>query len=156
MNTKPNLVAQYQTLVIIWAALLMSQFMFILIIFITKRELFNFDFSQPLMGQSSPMILGFGVAAVTCVIFSFAFKKRFFERAVHEQDTALIQSGFIIACALCEASSLFGLALAFAFDYQYFFLWSALGIIGTLLHFPRQNDLLAAGYKKSVPSAVTG
>ena len=54
----------------------------------------------------------------------------------------------IIALALCEASSLIGLTLAFAFDYQYFFIWFALGILGVLLHLPRQNDLLAADYKR--------
>lgn len=147
-DSKPSLVAQYQTLVILWAALLMSQFLFLVMLFVVKKELFNFDFSQPIAGQSGAMILGFAVAAVTCFFFSFAFKKRFYQRAVAEQNPALVQTGLIIACALCEACSLFGLALAFAFDYQYFFAWFALGILGILLHFPRQNDLLAAAVPK--------
>jgi hypothetical protein len=147
-NEKPNLVAQYQTLVILWAALLMSQILFLVMLFVLKWELFSFDLSQPITGQSASMILGFAVAAITCFLFSFAFKKRFFERAVEQQNPALVQTGLIIACALCEASSLLGLALAFAFDYQYFFLWFALGILGILLHFPRQDSLLAAGYKR--------
>lgn len=145
---KPNLVAQYQTLVIIWAAILMSQVMFLLVVFLTKGALFEFRFDQPITGQSGAMILGFAVAALTCVGFSFAFKRRFFERAVEEQNPALVQSGTIIALALCEASSIIGLCLAFAFDYQYFFAWFILGIAGILFHFPRQNDLLAAGYKR--------
>src|SRR5688572_5205960 len=147
-SAKPNLIAQYQTLIVLWAALLMSQLVFLLIVFLTKKELFNFNLSQPITGQSGAMILGFAVTALTCFFFSFAFKKRFNERAVEQQDPKLVQSGIIIAIALCEASSLIGLTLAFAFDYQYFFLWFALGIIGVLLHFPRLNDLLAAGYKK--------
>jgi len=147
-SLKPNLVAQYQTLIILWAALLMSQFMLLLVAFFAKKELFNFRFDQPVTGQSGTMILGFAVAALTCFFFSFAFKKRFNERAVEQQDPKLVQTGLIIAIALCEASSLIGLTLAFAFDYQYFFLWFALGIVGVLLHFPRQSDLLAAGYKR--------
>ncbi|MGQ0541694.1 MAG: hypothetical protein ACT4O9_07580 [Blastocatellia bacterium] len=147
-NEKPNIAAQYQTLVVIWASLLMSQFMFVLLIFLTRRELFNFDFSKPLAGQSSAMIIGFAVAAVTCFLFSFAFKKRFFERAVEQQNPALVQTGLIIACALCEACSIIGLALAFAFDYQYFFLWICLGVLGFLLHFPRRNALISASYRK--------
>ena len=145
---KPNLVAQYQSLVIIWAAILMSQIMFLVVLFVTKKELFEFRFDQPVTGQSGSMILGFAVVALTCVGFSFAFKRRFFERAVEQQEPNLIQTGTIIALALCEASSLIGLCLAFAFDYQYFFAWFILGIAGILFHFPRQNDLLAAGYKR--------
>ena len=146
-DSNPNLVAQYQTLVIIWAAILILQLMFILVLFFTKKELFEFTFDQPIAGLSGSMILGFAVAAITCVGFSFAFKRRFFERAVAEQNPALVQTGIIIALALCEASSLIGMCLAFAFDYQYFFAWFALGILGVLFHFPRQTDLLAAGYK---------
>ena len=144
---KPNLVAQYQSLVIIWAAILMSQIMFLIVLFVTKKELFEFRFDQPFTGQSGSMILGFAVVALTCVGFSFAFKRRFFERALEQHEPKLIQTGTIIALALCEASSLIGLCLAFAFDYQYFFGWFILGIAGILFHFPRQNDLLAAGYK---------
>jgi F0F1-type ATP synthase membrane subunit c/vacuolar-type H+-ATPase subunit K len=145
---KPNLVAQYQTLVITWAALLFSQVTFIVILVVAKPNLFRFDFSQSPLEPSGAMILGFAVAALTCVGFSFAFKRRLFERAVQEQDPAQVQSGLIIALALCEASSLFGLVLAFAFDYPYFFFWFALGIVGMLFHFPKQNDLLVAGYKQ--------
>ena len=147
-DPKPNLVAQYQTLVVLWGALLMSQFMLLLVAFFAKKELFDFPFDQPITAQSGAMILGLAVVALTCVFFSFAFKKRFFERAVEQQDPKLVQTGLIIALALAEASSLIGLCLAFAFDYQYFFAWFILGIAGTLLHFPRQSDLLAAGYKR--------
>lgn len=145
---KPDLVAQYQTLLIIWAALLFSQVLFLVMLFFTKPDLVRFDFSQNPLAPSGAMILGFAVAAVTCVVISFAFKRRLYERAVEAQDPAQVQSGLIIALALCEASSLFGLVLAFAFDHPYFFLWFILGIVGMLLHFPKQSDLLAAGYKQ--------
>ena len=146
---KPNLVAQYQTLVVIWGALLMSQVLFVVMLVFTRPNLFRFDFSEPITGKSGTMVLGLAVAALVCVVLSFGFKRRLYERAVEEQNPAQVQSGLIIALALCEASSLFGLVLAFAFDYPYFFLWFALGITGMLLHFPRQTDLLAAGYKTS-------
>ena len=149
---KPNLAAKYQTLLILWAALLFSQIIFIVMLFFVKPNLFRFDFSESPLEPSGAMILGFAVAAVTCVVISFAFKRRLYERAVAEQDPAQVQSGLIIALALCEASSLFGLVLAFAFDYPYFFLWFILGIFGMLLHFPRQTDLLAAGYKSGPPA----
>ena len=144
---KPNLVAQYQTLLIVWAALLFSQVLFLLPLFFAKPNLFRFDFPTGPLEPSGAMIIGFALAALTCVALSFAFKRRLFERAVAEQSAAQVQSGLIIALALCEASTLFGLVLAFAFDYPYFFVWFILGIGGTLLHFPKQNDILAAGYR---------
>ncbi len=147
-KSTPNLVEQYKTLVIIWAAILMSQFMFLLVLFFTKKELFEFRLDQPFTGQSGAMIMGFAAVAITCVAFSFAFKRRFFERSVEQQEPQLVQTGTIIALALCEASSLIGMCLAFAFDYQYFFIWFILGIAGMLFHFPRRDDLLAAGYKQ--------
>ena len=154
-NQKPNIEAQYKTLLILWAALLMSQLMFLVLIFFTRPKLFQFDFTRSILGEgpgdsgSTPaMIIGFGVAAVTAVLFSFAFRRRLNERAIAAQDTALVQTGLIIALALCEASSLFGLALAFAFDYQYFFLWFALGILGVVLHFPKRDELHAAGLNR--------
>ncbi len=151
MNTKLTIEAQYKSMLVIWASLLMSQIMFVVVVFFTRPKLFQFDLSQPILGDDSTkvggtfaLILSFAVAAVTLVLFSFAFKKRLFERAAQAQDTAQVQTGLIIALALCEASSLFGLALAFAFDYQYFFLWIALGILGMILHFPRRDPLHAA------------
>ena len=153
-NQRPNVEARYKTLLILWAAMLMSQLMFIVLVFFTRPKLFQFDLTQPLLGEragdsgSTPaMIVGFALAAVTAVVLSFAFRRRLNERAVAAQDTALVQTGLLVALALCEASSLFGLALAFAFEYQYFFLWFLLGIVGMALHFPRRDELHAASFR---------
>ena len=146
-NQRPNVEAQYKSMVVIWAALLMSQLMFVLVIFLTRPKLFTFDFSKPVAGISGAMVIGFAVAAVTAVLFSFAFRKRLNERAIASQVTGLVQTSLIIALALCEASSLFGLTLAFAFDYQYFFAWIILGVLGMILHFPKRDQLHSAGFK---------
>jgi F0F1-type ATP synthase membrane subunit c/vacuolar-type H+-ATPase subunit K len=150
-NENQGSAQRYNSMVIIWSSLVMSQIMLLLVIFLTRPELFRFEFTEPLAGISSVQILGFGVAAITTFLFSFGFKKRFRERAVEQQDTQTLQTGFLIALALCEASSLLGFVLAFAFEYQYFFLWFALGILGTLLHFPRRDDILAASYRWDQP-----
>lgn len=145
-NKKPTLVEQYQILFIIWVSLLVSQILLLVVVFVTKPELFRFEFTQHPLAPSWPMIIAFAVAAITCFLLSFAFKKRFIERAAAEKTPELVQNGVIIALALCEASSLIGMCLAFVFDYQYFFFWFAVGILGMLLHYPKQDDLLAAGY----------
>ena len=138
----------YRTLVIIWFALLMSQVMFLVVIFAAKPEVLRFDFTKPLLGENAPIIIALAVLALANFALSFVMKKRSYEQAIAEQKIAFIQTGLIIACALCEVISLLGFVLAFAFAYQFFFLWFALGIFGILLHFPRRDSVIAASYKK--------
>lgn len=135
-------------MVMIWFALLMSQIMFLVIIFFTKPELFRFDFSKSPLGENAVVVLALAALAVTNFALSFIMKKRSYDQAVEKQDIALVQTGLILACAFCEAISLLGIVLAFAFSYQYFFIWIIFGIIGILLHFPKRDDVIAASYKK--------
>ncbi|CAN5530160.1 hypothetical protein BH10ACI1_BH10ACI1_28990 [soil metagenome] len=147
-NENINSEGAYRTLVIIWFALLMSQVMFLVVIFVAKPEVFKFDFTKPILGANAPIIIALTVLALANFGLSFVMKKRSYEQAVAEQKIAYVQTGLIIACALCEAISLLGIVLAFAFSYQYFFAWFALGILGILLHFPRRETVIAASYKK--------
>jgi hypothetical protein len=146
---KNNLEGSYKTLLIIWFALLASQVMFVGMIFMIKPRLFEFGSDVGLLGTASVPILGvFGMLAVTNIALSFIMKKRSYAQAVEKQEIRFVQTGLILACAFCEAVSLLGFVLAFAFDVPLFIIWSALGIIGTALHFPRREDVYAAGYKK--------
>lgn len=146
-NEKINAEGAYKTLVILWFALLMSQVMFLVIIFVAKPEVFRFDFSKPILGENAAVIIALSVLALANFALSFVMKKRSYEQAIAEQKIALVQTGLIIACALCEAISLLGLMLAFAFSYQYFFAWFALGILGIILHFPRRETVISASYR---------
>jgi F0F1-type ATP synthase membrane subunit c/vacuolar-type H+-ATPase subunit K len=148
-NEKINPEGAYKTLVILWFALLMSQVMFLAILFVAKPEVFKFDFTKPILGENAPVIIGLAALALANFGLSFVMKKRSYQQAVAEQKIALVQTGLIIACALCEAISLIALVLAFAFSYQYFFVWFALGILGIILHFPRRDDVIAASYKNT-------
>jgi len=143
-----NAEQNYKTIVIIWLALLFSQIMLLVVIFFAKPEVFKFDFNKPLFGDNAVIIIAFAFLAITNFALSFIMKKRSFEQSVEKQQIALVQTGLILAYAFCEAISLLGMVLAFAFSYQYFFLWFALGILGVILHFPRRDDVIAASYKK--------
>lgn len=143
-NTEQN----YKTLVIIWAALLFSQIMLLVVVFFAKPEVFRFDSAKPLLGENAVLIIAFAFVALANLAFSFVMKKRAFQQAIEKQQIAYVQTGLILAYAFCEATSLLGIVLAFAFSYQYFFVWFALGIIGVGLHFPRREDVIAASYKK--------
>lgn len=143
-NRKP-IKTKYETLMIIWGALLVSQAMFLFLIYMLKPELFTFDFSQPSFGKHPFVTVLFAAAAIAVVVLSFTLRNQHMRRAVIDQDASCVQTGLVLGCALSEISSLLGVVLAFVFDYHYFYFWIALGFIGVLCHFPRRNNLLAAG-----------
>jgi len=138
---------EYQTLVVIWAALLMSQVMFLVLIYFIKPELYAFDFSSSPLGDQPLVTIVFAIAALTVFALSFVLRNQYMRRAVSDRNTGCVQTGLVLACALSEMCSILGVILAIAFGYQYFFLWIALGLIGILLHFPRKGNLDAASFQ---------
>lgn len=148
MNAQPDKInAQYQTLLVVWVALLISQCLFLVLVFFVKPELFRLDPSVPLLGANSILVIALAAVSLIVLVLSFTMEKRFLDLSVDQQNVGFVQTGLIIACSLCEAISLFGVLLAFAADYSYFFLFSGLGILGTILHFPSRKNVLAASYK---------
>ena len=147
-NQTGNVEQSYRTLIIIWFALLNSQFLLLVVLYIARPEIFRFDFSKSLLGENAAMIILLAVLAVSTFLLSFVLRRRFINQAINEQKVELVQTAVIIGCALCEAISLFGFVLVFTLNYQYFFLWFALGILGIILHFPRRDNLIAASYKR--------
>src|SRR5215218_1102792 len=142
-----NVKVKYATLVIIWGALLVSQLMFLLVIYLIKPELFTFDFSQPYFGKHPIVTVLFAAAAVSVFVLSFVLRNQHIRRAVIDQDAGCVQTALVLGCGLSEISSVLGVVLAFVFDYHYFYFWIALGVIGILCHFPRRGHLHAAGDK---------
>lgn len=149
--SKNNFAGLYQTLVVMWGALLVSQVLFLVVLFFSKPELFRFDWSRPPLGENAVVVLAFFALALVNLGLSFVMKKRTYEQAVQKQSVELVQTGLILACAFCEAVSLLGMVIAFIFSYQYFFIFFALGILGTALHFPSRDVLMAASYKNRPP-----
>lgn len=148
MNENLNVEQSYRTLMVIWFTLIVSQAIFFVLIYFAKPEVMKFDFSKPLLGDNAPVILVFALLAFVNLALSFVLERKNISQAIAEQKIEFVQTGMIIGCALCESVSLFGVVLAFAFSYQYFFLWIALGILGTILHFPKRDNLIAASYKR--------
>ena len=147
-NEKTDLNKTYQVLITIWAVILFSQFIFVLVLFVVKRELFNFDFTQPIAGREPVMTAALALLGITSFLVSFIWRARFIKRSVIEQKIGLVQSGMLVGIALSDAVTLFGLMTAFLYDYPYFFLFIGLGILGALLHFPKREDLMAASFKR--------
>ncbi|HEX9962469.1 MAG TPA: hypothetical protein VGB00_16155 [Pyrinomonadaceae bacterium] len=150
-SQKMNVEPVYRTMVIVWFALLVSQAMLPVVIYFAKPEIFKFDFSKSLLGENALITIVFALLAISLLTLSFVIRRILLNRAVsgqNAQNVALAGTAMIIGCALCEAISLFGVVLVFAFSYQYFFFWFALGILGTILHFPKRDNLVAASYKR--------
>lgn len=141
---------KYRTLAILWLILLFSQLLFIVVIYSAKGEIFTADVSQPLLGENPPIIIGAAFLALTNFAISFIMRKKAIERGIVEQKPEYVQTALIIGSAFCEAISIIGLLLAFAFNYQYFYLWLIVGFIGIFLHFPRRKHLYDASIRKQV------
>jgi NADH:ubiquinone oxidoreductase subunit 2 (subunit N) len=138
-----NLDKRYQTLVVLWFALLLSVGMYFLFLTFAAPRIQN----GPVNG-SSFLIVVLTVLGVFLVIVSFAVKQKLLERSVEKQDVSLVQKALVIACAMCEVSALLGFVERLVIgnrEYYWLFLFAAGGIA---LHFPRRGQLESASYKK--------
>jgi hypothetical protein len=143
---------QYQTLVVIWLALLFSQTVFLGFVWFAKPELLS---PQNLSADSLALLLGpqplitlvFAGSAIIFFLLSLVIGRQHARRAIQDRDAGCLQTGLVIGCALAEISSILGVILALLFDYPYFYLWITLGALGILLNFPRRSSLAAATYK---------
>lgn len=137
----------YKVFMIIWTALLVSQFLFAGVAFLVKPQLLRFDFTQPLLGENAVVIAVLALVSISVLAASFVLRGKFTSQGIDQQKVELVQTGLIVGCSLCEAVSLIGLFLAVAFTYQYFFLFSFLGIVGTALHLPKRDDVHSATFR---------
>ena len=141
-----NLKQRYQTLVILWFALLMSIGMY----FLFSLFVAPVNSNQPGTPSRSLLIVALTALGTFLVVVSFPVKHRLLERAVEKQDTALVQKALVIACAMCEVSALLGLLEHFVIGNREYYLLFLIAAAGTALHFPRRSQLEAASYKNSV------
>lgn len=131
--------ARQRVMLIVWFMILMSViFMFFLTLVIQR----------PAAGGSDNMMLWvFTAFSVFTFILSFVIKRRILAQSVREQKIALVQSAMIVAVALCETVSLFGMMVYFTTGTPYYYVFFIVSVIGILLHMPRRDQLLAASYK---------
>jgi hypothetical protein len=159
-NQKP-IAVQYQTLVVIWVALLLSQVVFLAFVYFTRPDLIGAKPASDslsvgaasltdFLGPKPLITLAFAASALVFFFLSQVLSRQHVRRAIQERDASCMQTGLVLGCALSEVSSLLGLVLALAFDYPYFYLWIALGAFGIILNFPRKASLDAATYTNTI------
>jgi magnesium-transporting ATPase (P-type) len=140
-----DLNTRYQTMTILWFALLMSVVMFFVIsIFAAPR--ITHDPTNP---PSAILIFGLTALGTFLVVMSFVVKGKLLEGSVAKQDINLVQKGLVVACAMCEASAMLGLLERFVVGNRESYLLFLLAIVGTAAHFPRRSHLEAASFKST-------
>src|SRR5687767_11416048 len=129
-----NLDKRYQTLLVLWIAMLMNVVMFFVVITLAAPE----SAGQP---DTAPFSLAtFVLAAVGAflVVISFTVKNKLLERSVDRQDLDLVQKAYVLAFAICEVSAVIGLVERFVLRNSDYFLMLIIAFIGIALHFPRR------------------
>lgn len=140
----PKIRQSYLTLVLIWFVLVFSQAMFLAVIYFNKPEVFLREGDFPILGDNPLFTVLFAFLALIDLAIALAIRRRGARQAKEENNPRYLQTSLVVGCALCEAISLLGTFLAFAFSYKYFFAWFALGFLGLLLQFPRKSEVRAA------------
>ena len=126
--------AAYQSLRIIWLAMLTS----VVTLFIITLLM------QPRVGKAPVVfwtLLVFGLAAFGA---SFVVKQMLLKQAVGKHSLGTVRVAYVAAYAFCDATALFGIAAYFATGVEYYYFFFVLSGFGMLLHKPQRDDLLAA------------
>ena len=137
---------RYQTLLILWFALLMSVVMYFVFVQIAAPPIANAEHPP-----NAPLIIGLTAVGAVFVLVSFVVKRKLLEQSVEKQDLGLVQKAMIVALALCEVCALLGLLERFAFGNRQFYLLFIFAALGDLFHFPRRSQLEAASYQSTNP-----
>jgi ABC-type transport system involved in cytochrome c biogenesis permease subunit len=140
---------RYQTLLVLWFALLMSIVLYFLFSVLAAPQISS-EFGN---ARRSALALALTAIGTLLVILSFAVKRKILERSVENQDPNLVQKGLVIACAMCEASALLGVLERFVIGNRESYLLFLLAAAGTTFHFPRRSQLESASYRN--PAQLT-
>jgi F0F1-type ATP synthase membrane subunit c/vacuolar-type H+-ATPase subunit K len=138
-NNQVNLDAQFRTMLIAWFAFLSAIVIYFLLSLVLPRH-------EEATNRLLTILLSAGGAFL--VVISFPVKKSFLSRSVEVQEVRLVNTGFILAAAFCEAAALLGLLDLLVARDRYYFVLLALAFVGLLLHFPRRTYLESATYRQ--------
>ena len=92
----------------------------------------------------------FGAIGAFNVVISLVLKQRIISQAVEKGRADMVQAAYVVAFALSDSASLFGLMLFFLTPGASFYVLFAIAATGMLLHFPRRDHFYAAAQRKSL------
>jgi F0F1-type ATP synthase membrane subunit c/vacuolar-type H+-ATPase subunit K len=138
-TAQPSIEARYRVLLILWLAMLISIGMFFLISRLVPHPSYDSD---------SPLFAVMGALGSITLSLSFRFKSKFVAQSIEKQSASILQQGYIIAWALCEATALFGLLIFFVTGSRFYFFFFMFAVLGMLFHMPRRAHLFEASFKE--------
>lgn len=144
-NVRGTIDNRYRILLVLWIAFLPT------IAFYFVLTLLRPPGVEP---ENRLLTIVFSAISAFLVVGSFPVKKTFLSRSVETQQVRLVNTGFVLAMALCEAAGLLGLLDYFVAHDRYYFILLALSFVGVLLHFPRRNQVEAASFKMASDSQL--
>src|SRR3954462_9496818 len=90
---------EYQTLVIIWLALLLSQLVFLGFAWFAKPQLFAADRGNSAFLGGQPLItIVFAGSALVFFLLSQVISRQHMRRAILDRDAGCLQTGLVIGC----------------------------------------------------------
>jgi hypothetical protein len=139
-NNSKRLDMQYRTMKIVWAGIVISIGWFFAVSLFTGK---------PDSEDSQSRIITFALTAIAIllVLVSFAIKQKFYAQAEQKQEPRFVQTGMIVALAMCEGAAMLGLIDSLTTGNRYYPVTFVIALLGMLLHFPRRNQLAAASYR---------
>jgi F0F1-type ATP synthase membrane subunit c/vacuolar-type H+-ATPase subunit K len=131
---------------ILWAVFLTNVGLFVVVTRFVRADSGAADAG---VRDNPTLLYALAAAGLASVALSFVLKAGFYGRGAERQEPAQVQTGFILALALCEAAALLGVVGLFVTWNDYAYLLFALGALGMILHFPRREQVQAAYYKST-------
>lgn len=129
---------------ILWVAFLVTVGLFVLV---TRLARPGAETRAGMGGGNTTILYALAALALSLVAASFVLKSALYRRAAERQQPDILQTGFILALALCESAVLFGLVGLFVTWNDSAYALFALGALGELLHFPRREQVMSAYFK---------
>ena len=126
----------------LWFAMLMSiAVYFVFTLFAQRKESL----------EPNPTIsLTLLCVAVLMVLVAFLIRSKLLSKAVEQQNTAMAQQAYVVTWAITEVAALLGLLDFFLTTDRYYYVLLIIAVLGLLLHFPRREHVVNAGFKSSV------
>ena len=88
--------------------------------------------------------------ALSTILISFLIRNILLNKATEKRQVQMVQQGYVVTWAITEVAALLGMLDFFATANRYYYLLFIIAGIGMLLHFPRREAVLNAGFKSSV------
>lgn len=137
-KSKINVDARYRILLILWFAMLVAVSVFFMLTLLIPR---------PVTAENKLLSIILGAVGGFLAALSFVPKRKMLAQAVEKQEVRFVTTGYVIAFALSETVSIFGLLMYMLMPGRDYYVLFIVSVIFMFLHFPRREHLMAAMFK---------